>query len=239
MLPIEELKSLNGRFEKAPAEEILGWVWDEFGFQSAIGTSFQGAVLVAMHIAYKNGFRFPVFTIDTGLLFEETITLKKQLEDFFGITIEVLRPAQSVKEQAEVYGDELWKKDPDLCCTLRKVLPLQEKLSTLDCWITGLRRQQGATRATIGIVEIYTFDEHNNRDIVKVNPLASWSRESVWNYIKQHKIPYNPLHDKGYTSIGCYPCTMPDGSTDNERAGRWVGFNKTECGIHTFMKKKS
>ena len=122
--------------------------------------------------------------------------------------------------------------------TVRKVLPLQSKLADLDCWITGLRRQQSDIRAGIGTVELYAFDEANGHDIVKLNPLANWSREAVWEYIKEHKIPYNPLHDQGYRSIGCWPCTRKTRNGESERAGRWTGFNKVECGIHTFLPKK-
>jgi phosphoadenosine phosphosulfate reductase len=181
---------------------------------------------------------FPAFTLDTGLLFPETIALKKRLEDFFGFTIESLIPDLTVEEQADINGPELWKRNPDLCCTIRKVLPLRDKLCELDCWITGLRRQQSDTRAAIGIIELYAFDEASGRDIVKLNPMANWPREAVWNYLREHKIPYNPLHDRGYRSIGCQPCTRKTCNGESERAGRWTGFNKVECGIHTFMPKK-
>jgi phosphoadenosine phosphosulfate reductase len=180
----------------------------------------------------------PVFTLDTGMLFPETVALKKRLEDFFGIQIESLEPDITVEEQADIHGAELWKTNPDLCCTVRKVLPLRDKLSQLNCWITGLRRQQSNTRSTIGILEIYAFDESTGRDIVKLNPMANWSREAVWNYLRERKIPYNPLQDQGYRSIGCQPCTRRTAEGEDERAGRWTGFNKVECGIHTFLPKK-
>ena len=152
--------------------------------------------------------------------------------------IESLHPDLTVEQQEDAQGPELWNRDPDLCCTIRKVLPLTNKLSELDCWITGLRRQQSESRSEIGVVELYTFDESSQRDITKLNPMAHWSREAVWDYIHQHKIPYNPLHDPGYRSIGCQPCTALAGNRQDERAGRWIGFNKVECGIHTFMSKK-
>jgi phosphoadenosine phosphosulfate reductase len=122
---------------------------------------------------------------------------------------------------------------------MRKVLPLQNKLSELDCWITGLRREQSDTRSDIAILEVYLFDETSGREIAKLNPMANWSREAVWKYIHEHQIPYNPLHDQGYRSIGCQPCTRKVGAGEDERAGRWIGFNKTECGIHTFLAKKA
>ena len=238
MLTAAEIQSLNQRFSKEPSENILRWGWEQFGVRAAIGTSFQGAGLVMLHLARQHDLPFPAFTLDTGLLFPETVELKKRLEDFFGIRIESLEPDLTVEEQADIHGPELWKRNPDLCCTVRKVLPLRDKLIGLDCWITGLRREQSATRATIGIVEVYVFDEASGREIVKLNPMANWTREQIWNYIRDHKIPYNPLHDLGYRSIGCWPCTRVTGNGNNERAGRWTGFNKVECGIHTFMPKK-
>jgi phosphoadenosine phosphosulfate reductase len=238
MLSAAEIQSLNQRFQNAPTEEILTWAWKRFGTRAAIGTSFQGAGLVMIHLAKLNSLPFPVFTIDTGLLFPEAVALKKRLEDFFGFGIEALEPDLTVDEQADVNGPELWKRSPDLCCTLRKVLPLQSKLADLDCWITGLRRQQSETRAEIGLVEVYLFDEATGREIVKLNPMANWTRDAVWKYIQQQQIPYNPLHDQGYRSIGCWPCTSRAVEGENERAGRWTGFNKVECGIHTFMPKK-
>jgi phosphoadenosine phosphosulfate reductase len=238
MLNPAEILALNERFNIGSTEEILGWAWNTFGARAGIGTSFQGAGLVMIHLARKNGFNFPVFTIDTGLLFPETLELKQRLEDFFGLTIEAMEPDLTIDRQAEVHGPELWRRDPDLCCTVRKVVPLQSKLRELDCWITGLRRQQSDTRKEIGILELYAFDPTAGRDIAKLNPMANWSREAVWNYLREHRIPYNPLHDRGYRSIGCQPCTSQSGSGENERAGRWTGFNKVECGIHTFMARK-
>ncbi len=232
------VRELDRHFHEMPTGQILSWAWQRFGSRAAIGTSFQGAGLVMMHLARENGIQFPVFTLDTGLLFPQTLELKKRLEDFFGFPIESLRPDLTVEQQEEAQGPELWKREPDLCCTIRKVLPLQGKLGDLDCWLTGLRRQQSDSRADIGIIELYHLDESAGRDIVKLNPMARWSRDDVWNYIREHKIPYNPLHDAGYHSIGCQPCTRATGGGDSERAGRWTGFKKVECGIHTFLSKK-
>jgi phosphoadenosine phosphosulfate reductase len=239
MLSKTEIEELNGRFVEAPTEEILEWAWGQFGDRAAIGTSFQGAGLVMMHLAKQRGLTFPVFTLDTGLLFPETLDLKRRLEDFFELTIEPLHPDLTVEQQESAQGPELWKRDPDLCCTMRKVLPLQNKLQDLDCWMTGLRRQQSDTRAGVEVVEVYIFDESTGREIVKLNPMAHWKRETVWEYIAAHGIPYNPLQDQGYRSIGCQPCTHRTSEQGNdERAGRWTGFSKVECGIHTFMSKK-
>jgi phosphoadenosine phosphosulfate reductase len=238
MLTPADVQDLNRRFDAEPTERILAWAWERFGPRAAIGTSFQGAGLVMMHLALKSHLPFPVFTLDTGLLFSETVELKSRLEQFFGFPIEGLPPDLTVEQQEAAHGPELWKRDPDLCCTIRKVMPLQDKLSQLDCWITGLRREQSQTRKNIGILELYTLEAGDPRDIVKLNPMANWSREAVWNYLREHRIPYNPLHDQGYRSIGCRPCTQKSGLGSDERAGRWTGFNKVECGIHTFLPRK-
>src|SRR5262249_24612694 len=238
MMTLFEVNELNQRFSKAPTEEVLSWAWERFGARAAIGTSFQGAGLVVIGLAKNDRLPFAVFTLDSGLLVKESLELKLRLEDFFGVPIESLAPDLSVEQQASAHGPELWKRDPDLCCTMRKVLPLQTKLGALDCWITGLRREQSATRALIDVVELYIFDEPTGRDIVKLNPMANWKREDVWNYIREHEIPYNPLHDRGYRSIGWWPWTRQTSNGSDERAGRWTGFNKVECGIHTFLAKK-
>ena len=230
--------TLSAEFEGVSATEILRWAFDQFGTGAAIGTSFQGAGLVTIHHAVAAGLPLPVFTIDTGLLFPETIALKARLEQYFGVVIESLIPEQTVEQQAEEVGPELWRRNPDLCCTLRKVEPLQKKLGTLDAWIAGLRREQSAGRSGIQILELYQFDRLREKNILKINPLAGWSRDQVWEYIRQHGIPYNPLIDRGYRSIGCRPCTGAVGSGQGDRAGRWTGFDKTECGIHTFLGER-
>ncbi len=233
-----EIAALDAQFSGRRSEEILAWAAQRFGRRAAIGTSFQGAGLVMMHLAKEAGLSFPVFTLDTGLLFPETLDLWRRLEDFLSWKVEPVVPDLTLEQQEDAQGPALWDRDPDLCCTIRKVLPLQSKLRDLDCWITGLRRDQSDTRSRIGIVELYTLDENTGADIVKLNPMANWSRESIWDYIRRHKIPHNPLHDQGYRSIGCQTCTRKTGPGANERAGRWTGFKKVECGIHTFMSRK-
>ncbi len=233
----EEVHRLAERFETMPLVDVLRWTWDEFGERAAIGTSFQGAGLVMIHHAVKAALPFPVFTIDTQLLFTETYELKRKLENFFELRIEGLVPDQTPQEQADDpgLGPELWKRNPDTCCMMRKVVPLQRKLEQLAVWITGVRRQQSDTREKTQILELYHFDVLRDQYILKLNPMANWSREAVWAYIHEHGIPYNPLHDRGYRSIGCTHCTRPVGEDENERAGRWTGFDKAECGIHTFL----
>ena len=238
-LTARDVSVLNEQFEHQNPEDILAWAWTRFGERAAIGTSFQGSGLVMMHLAKLAGLNFPVFTLDTGLLFPETLALHKRLEDFFGWKIESIVPDLTLDQQADALGPELWTRDPDLCCTTRKVLPLQSKLRDLDCWITGLRRSQSQARAAVGLIELYSLDAQGGSDIVKLNPMAKWSRDAIWSHIRQHQIPYNPLQDLGYASIGCMTCTRKTGRGEDERAGRWIGFKKVECGIHTFMSRKN
>ena len=229
----DEVHALTERFETENLENVLRWAWERFGARAAIGTSFQGAGLVMIHHAVKAGLPFPVFTLDTQLLFPETLELKRNLENFFEIKIEALLPEQTPEQQAAEHGPELWNRSPDLCCTMRKVLPLQKKLGELAVWITGLRRQQSDTRQKTQILELYHFDVLRDRYILKLNPMANWSREAVWAYIAENKIPSNPLHDRGYRSIGCWPCTRAVMGHEDERAGRWSNFAKLECGLHS------
>ncbi len=230
-----EVSEETERLECLSLDELLCWCWNYFGDKAAIGTSFQGSGLVIIDHAIRNGCNFPIFTIDTGLLFPETLELKKKLEDFWDVKIQSVHPEQTIEEQKKTMGPELWKTNPDSCCQMRKVLPLQSRLSSLDVWITGLRRGQSDQRKSTNVLEMYEFDKLRESYIFKLNPMVNWSREKVWNYIKDHKIPYNTLHDKGYRSIGCWPCTKAISDGQDERAGRWEGFNKTECGIHTFL----
>jgi phosphoadenosine phosphosulfate reductase len=235
LLSGEALDSQAEKLSQLPLSDVLRWCWDAFGTLAAVGTSFQGAGLVLLHHAVRAGLPFPVFTLDTGLLFEETLETKRRLEEFLGIEIESVVPELSLERQAGEFGPELWKRNPDTCCQLRKVEPLRARLNSLSVWITGVRSEQGATRQKTTILERYLFDPLRERHLFKLNPMVNWRREQVWDYLRAHQIPYNPLQDRGYRSIGCQPCTRLAGEADDERAGRWAGFDKTECGIHTFL----
>ncbi len=231
----EEVRSLSAFLEEMPLAELLRWNWEHFGARAAIGTSFQGAGLVILHQAVQLGLPIPSFTLDTGLLFPETLRLKKQIEGQLGIHIESLHPELTVEQQAAEMGPALWRRRPDSCCTVRKVMPLQKKLAQLDVWITGLRRQHSDVRSATQVLERYKFDVLQDGIIYKLNPLATWTRDRVRAYLKEHQLPYNPLKDQGYVSIGCQPCTRPINEGESDRAGRWTGFDKSECGIHTFL----
>jgi phosphoadenosine phosphosulfate reductase len=229
-----DVESLNRAFEERPPQEVLRWAHETFAPRVAISTSFQAAGMVILDVAQQVAPGFPAFTLDTGFLFEETLDLKRRVEGRYGIEIESVRPLLTVEEQAERYGEALYARQPDECCRMRKEEPLRRKLADLDAWVTGVRRDQAKTREDARILERHEID---GRTVIKINPLVHWTKKQVWDYILAHEIPYNPLYDQGYASIGCVPCTRPIQIGEDERAGRWAGFNKMECGIHTFTKR--
>jgi phosphoadenylyl-sulfate reductase (thioredoxin) len=212
--------------EESSAEAILAWAAGTGG-RVSFSTGFGVEGCAVIHMIATAGLQIDIFTLDTGLLFPETYTLWRQLEQRYGVTIRGVRPAQTVDEQAASFGPALWQRDPDRCCGLRKVAPLRLALKDVDLWITAIRRDQTPERATAAVVE------HDARyDVVKVNPLARWTSKDVWRFVMANDVPYNPLHDQGYPSIGCLPCTSAVGDGEDPRAGRWRGREKTECGLH-------
>jgi len=168
-----------------------------------------------------------VFYIDTGVLFKETYELKNQLESHYDMKFKRFSTQIPIEQQRELYGDELWNRDPNLCCNIRKVMPLKKALSSYEVWITGIRKSQTELRQDSNSIE---YDERYN--VTKINPLINWSHEQVWDYIKENKLPYNKLHKEGYPSLGCTHCTTSVKSGEDDRAGRWRGSGKTECGLH-------
>lgn len=224
-----ELDQLNQQFEWADPGEILLWGYETFGKDMVLGTGFGSSGVFLIHQLQRYGFDIPIFYLDTNLLFDSTYELKDRLENRYNINITRVTPDLSLKEQSERFGDELWKRNPNQCCFHRKVLPLRNYLSDKKAWVTGIRRSQSETRNQVRIID---WDEEN--EVVKINPVAHWSGERIWDEIHRLDLPYNPLHDEGYPSIGCIPCTQPvDASKESDdRNGRWNGTDKTECGIH-------
>ncbi len=191
----------------------------------ATGFGAEGCVIID-HIA-RAKLPIDLFTLDTGLLFPETYDLWERLEHTYGVTIRAVKPAETLAEQAASFGDELWARDPDRCCARRKVAPLREALAGFDAWITAIRRDQTPERATAQIVE------HDAKfGLIKINPLVAWTHDDVWAHIYANDVPFNALHERGYPSIGCRPCTSAIVPGENLRAGRWRGADKRECGIH-------
>jgi phosphoadenosine phosphosulfate reductase len=223
----EELKLISAEFETAPPEVVLRWAIEEFGPDVALATSFgaEGCVLVAMLAEINRDAR--IFYLDTDLLFPETYALRDRLEARYGVRFERRATRLSLDAQADEHGERLWERRPELCCNLRKIEPLKEMLKGLRAWTTAIRRDQSTARATAGIVE-----RDAKFGLIKINPLARWSSRDVWNYIARYDVPYNPLHDHNYPSIGCAPCTTPVQIGEDPRAGRWRGTQKIECGLH-------
>jgi phosphoadenosine phosphosulfate reductase len=208
-------------------EEVLRWGFDRFGDTIALASSFGAEDVVLIDLAAKVRAHFPVFTLDTDFLFPETYELIDRVERKYGIQVERRKSLLTPWQQQETLGPELWKHSPDQCCEIRKVEPLKAKLAELQAWITGIRRDQTPFRRTAGKVE---FDI--NFGLVKLNPLADWSWAQVWQYIRENQVPYNPLHNLNYPSVGCTHCTRPVSDGEDLRSGRWAGLQKTECGLH-------
>jgi phosphoadenosine phosphosulfate reductase len=209
------------------AQQVLRWSFEKFGSNVAISSAFgaEGMTLIDMASRIRPGFR--LFTLDTEFLFPETYNLMDQIEQRYDVRIEKVYSLLSPQEQERQHGAALWSRDPNLCCELRKVEPLRRKLGELEAWITSIRRDQTQSRAGAGKIE---WDEKFG--LVKVNPIADWSHKQVWRYLHEYKVPYNPLHDQNFPSIGCTHCTRAIRPGEPSRAGRWPDFAKTECGLH-------
>lgn len=222
-----DFQYLSQEFESRSVEDILVWATSKFAPRIAMTSSFgtEGIVLID-HLA-KIGLKLPVIYLDTGYHFAATIELKEQVQERYDLEIIVQQAELSIAEQARLYGEDLYKRDSNACCRMRKVEPLQQALSQLDAWVVALRRDQSPSRVNIQIVEW-----NAKHELVKLNPLATWTRKDIWDYTLKHKLPYNRLYDEGYSSIGCWPCTNKVSAGDHERSGRWAGQGKLECGIH-------
>lgn len=224
---LNQIRQFSKQFENSSPDDILSWGYEKFGGDIVLGTGFGPSGVFLIHRLISNQIPVKIFYLDTHLLFRETYWLRDELEKRFDIKIDRVTTDLSLEGQKEKYGDELWKSDPDKCCYIRKVLPLKNYLSDKKAWVTGVRRNQAASRKQTDVVE---WDPLN--EVVKINPLAGWSNEEVWDYIHEQDLPYNPLHDDGFPTIGCIPCTEPADSEEDERSGRWKKLEKTECGIH-------
>jgi phosphoadenosine phosphosulfate reductase len=213
--------------EALAAEDVLRWADESFGDRLCLTCSWQKQSSVLVHMASELGLGVDVIELDTHLFFKETYETRERLVRRYGLAL--IRPEIiTVAEQHAVEGPNLWEREPDRCCHIRKVEPLLKTLEPYDAWVSGIRRDQSPSRAGIRKAE-----RSERYGVWKIQPLADWSEEDVWRYIADNEIPYNPLHDAGYRSIGCIPCTRPTRLDEEERAGRWAGSDKLECGIHT------
>lgn len=214
------------RLEDASATGALRWALETFHPKLYIACSFQKTNSVLIDMAYKIEPETRFFYLDTDVLFDETYATRDAFAERYGIEFERYHNI-SLDEQARLHGDELWNRDPDACCGIRKVEPMRDALGAVDCWVSGIRRGESQGRAK---APKFAWDRRFN--LWKLNPIADWSEQDVWRYIHENDVPYNPLHDQNYPSIGCTHCTSPVIPGSDERAGRWAGSGKTECGLH-------
>ena len=225
-----DLTDAGRALDTATPLEILRWATDQFGSRLTFATGFGAEGCVVIDLIGRHRLPIDIFTLDTGLLFPETYNLWRRLEERYGLRIRGVRPELTVDEQAATHGPELWARHADRCCEMRKVSPLVAELSGFDAWITAIRRDQTASRADALAVEWDT-----KFGLGKVNPLVGWTKNEVWSHLLRNDVPYNPLHDHGYPSIGCLHCTSTVAAGEDDRAGRWRGAAKTECGLHAPM----
>jgi len=213
-------------FEAMTAEELISWTHQYFWPRVCVTCSWQKQSSVLVHMVSELGLDTDVVELDTHLFFRESYETRERLVKRYGL--QLIRPdVITIAEQHKQKGPNLWERDPDRCCHIRKVEPLIEALAPYDAWVSGIRREQSPSRANARKVE-----RSDRYGVWKIQPLADWSEEDVWSYIAANDIPFNPLHDVGYRSIGCMPCTRPTRPDEEERAGRWAGSDKLECGIH-------
>ncbi len=224
--PQLDVESLNQRFENASTEEILEWTWDTFGPLSAASSSFQTQSLPLLHIISCVCPQLPVLFLDTGFHFEDTLGFRDQLQERLGLNIINVHPAIDKKELIARYGSTPYDSNPDLCCYINKVEPMRRAMENYSGWISGIRRDQTKQRQGMKPIQLQADGP------VRIHPMLSWTRQDVADYIQKHNLPKHPLHDHGYVSIGCRPCTRAIKQGEDERAGRWAGQKKKECGLH-------
>jgi phosphoadenosine phosphosulfate reductase len=223
------------QLETGDPQTILNWAVSTID-RLAVATSFQSSGLVILHMMRTLRPDVPVLFLDTGFHFAETLAFKDQVTKIWDLNVVDLRGEHgSARGQAEIHGPKLYERDPDKCCFINKVEPLQRALQDYDGWISGLRRDQSPMRSETPIVEAQLLPSGD--EVMKIHPLAHWTREDVAAYVAEHSVPTHPLLEEGFRSIGCQPCTRAISDNEDERAGRWDGQAKTECGIHSFGKE--
>lgn len=217
---------LNDQFEQATPPEILRWSWQTFGPDVAASSAFQPQSLPLLHLIAQTCPELPVIFLDTGFHFPETLAFRDEIAARLGLNLVILRPAIEPSELAAQHGAGLYRRDPDLCCYINKVEPMRRAMTGRRAWISGVRREQTAHRRQLSILE------PQPDGLLKIHPLLTWTGQDIWQYMDDHQLPTHPLFSQGYMSIGCAPCTRPIFSGEDERAGRWAGRQKTECGLH-------
>ncbi len=225
---IADLDAESQRLETATPQEILQWAVDRYAPKFTMATAFGPEGMVLIHFLASIAPQTPIFNLETGYQFPETLELCEIVKRRYGIDVELKRPKLTVQQYEQINGGPVYTHDPSRCCADRKIAVLKEAAVGFDAWASAIRRDQSQDRARAPIVG---WDQKFG--LVKVSPLANWTKKQVWALISKENIPYNPLHDQGFTSIGCWPCTRSILPGEDERAGRWSGFEKTECGLHT------
>jgi phosphoadenosine phosphosulfate reductase len=219
-------REVNERLEALDAARVIEWAIESFHPRLYFACSFQKTTSVVIDIAQRIEPSTRFFYLDTDLLFDQTYATRDALAGRYGIEFDRFHNI-SVEEQERLYGARLWERQPDACCGIRKVEPMRDALAGIECWVSGVRRVDSRTRAGAA-----KFGWDKRFGLWKLNPLADWTDEEVWSYISEHDVPYNPLHDAGYPSIGCTHCTRPPGNGAGRRDGRWANAEKTECGLN-------
>jgi phosphoadenosine phosphosulfate reductase len=228
-----DTQGLAPMLERQSAPEIVAWAAAHFGGDLAVSSSFQTQSLPLLHIISQVAPELPVLFVDTGQHFVETLAYRDQLVALLGLNVRVVRASLSRQEFNTRYGSDLPYRDPDLCCYLNKVQPMEQALDGVPAWISGIRRDQTANRSSFHVIE------ENERGVIRVHPMLNWTRQDVEAYIVRHDLPRHPLYALGYVSVSCWPCTAPIHNGDDQRAGRWQGRDKTECGLHTRRNGKA
>jgi phosphoadenosine phosphosulfate reductase len=230
---LAELDEHSRRLESSTPEQIIAWGIKRYAPYLTMATAFgpEGCVILSMlaEIAPETY----IFNLETGYQFQETLDLRDRIAEQYGIEVDLLQPELSVPEYETLHGGPLYKTNPNQCCFDRKIKVLERAAAGMHAWMSGIRRDQSADRAQARIVG---WDKKFG--LVKISPLANWTKKDVWKRISDEGVPYNPLHDQGFPSIGCWPCTRAVGAEEtDERAGRWTGMQKTECGLHTIQEQ--
>jgi len=228
----KKIQELKGELKNKSVAEIILIAHEKFGDKLAMTTAFGYSGIVLMSFVKDIVPELPIYFIDTRYHFEETLKLAEKLKKEWKLNIIYISTKYTEEELEKIIGKETYKTNPDLCCQYRKVEPLLWVLKTKDAWLSAIRRDQTRTRESINVVEI------DKRGIIKINPLNNWTRDQTWMYIRKYDLPYNPLHDQYYPSVGCKPCTSPVDKGGDERDGRWRGMLKEECGIHAYKERE-
>lgn len=222
-----EIAAVSRELDGQVPETVLRWAVERFHPKLMMATAFgaEGCCIMHMLAEIQPGVR--IINLETGYQFAETLELRERIRERYGIEVEYIRPEQTVAEYEAEHGGPLYVHRPDQCCYDRKIVPLKKAVEGYEAWISAIRADQTAHRGAASVVQ---WDKKFG--LVKVNPLLTWTHKDVWRFVHKHNVPYNPLHDQGYPSIGCWPCTQPVEEGGDERAGRWAGSKKKECGLH-------